>query len=274
MPARVLTITNQKGGVGKSTVATVLAQYLAARGLRVLALDFDSQGDFSRPLLASGKPLVSEHTADAVFTQPEAMAEDAPFVLMREDGQSLKDLERQPDRYNEFANNVRRFMKRHAERFDAIIIDTNPAQDIRVLAALVASDFVLAPITLTKEALAGITNLFNDPRTGVLAVKQAYNRKLQFLGMLPVMVDERNAMDRECLTLLLGAPDYRKHLLSFVAEPTSGRDFLKIKHRTIWRALHESGAVMWEQKNAPAREAWAEVEPVMQRIATLMTGAA
>lgn len=270
MAARVVTITNQKGGVGKSAVATVLAQYLAAQGQRVLALDFDSQGDFSRPLLASGKPLVSQYTADAVFTDAEATAEDAPFVLMREDSQALKDLERQPDRFNEFANNVRRFMKRHAEAFDFIIIDTNPAQDIRVLAALVASDYVIAPITLTKEALAGITNLFNDPRTGVQAVKTSYNRKLQFLGMLPTMVDERNAMDRECLKLLLGAPAYRKLLLSFVDEPASGADFLKIKHRTIWRALNESGEVLWEQKTPPAREAWAEVQPVMQRIAQLM----
>jgi chromosome partitioning protein len=273
MPARVLTITNQKGGVGKSTLAVLIAQYFAYRGLRVLALDFDSQGDFSRPLITSGKCVVSKLTADKVFTDPGATAEDAPFVLMREDNQVLKDLERQPDRYNEFANNVRRFMRRHAEAFDFIVIDTNPAQDIRVLSALVASDFVLAPITLTKEALSGITNLFNDPRTGILAVKSHFNRKLEFLGMLPVMVDERNAIDRECLGLLMGAPAYRQRLLTFVDEPTSGRDFLKLKHRTIWRSMHDSGAVLWELKG-DARDVWSsEVEPVMQRIAQLMGAA-
>jgi chromosome partitioning protein len=270
MPARVLTITNRKGGVGKSTVATLLVQYLAWLGYRVLAIDLDVQGDFSRPLIASGKCLVSEFTADTVLTDPEASVEDAPFVLMRENELALADMERQPERYNEFANNMRRFMKRHADRFDFIVMDTNPVQDIRVLAALVSSDYVLSPITLTKEALEGIRALFNDPRTGVMMIQGNYNRRLQFLGMLPVMVDERNAMDRECLSLLMGAPAYRKHLLSFVDEPASGRDFLKIKHRTIWRAMHDSGAVLWEQKNGPAREAWAEVEPVMQRIAQLM----
>ncbi|WP_157270564.1 ParA family protein [Azohydromonas aeria] len=270
MPARVVTITNRKGGVGKSTLAVLLVQYLASQGHRVLAVDLDVQGDFSRPLIASGKCVVSETTSERVLTDPEATVEDAPFVLMREDELALSELERHPELYNDFAKNMRRFMRRHAEAFDFIVIDTNPVQDIRVLAAMVSSDYVLSPITLTKEALEGIRALFNDPRTGVFVVQENYNRKLQFLGMLPVMVDERNAVDRECLAALLGAPDYRKHLLSFVDEPTSGRDFLKIKHRTIWRAFHESGAVLWEQKSGPAREVWAEVEPVMQRIAQLM----
>jgi chromosome partitioning protein len=270
MPARVLTITNRKGGVGKSTLATLLVQYLAARGCRVLAIDLDVQGDFSRPLIASGKCVVSEATSDRVLTDPDAMVADAPFVLMQPDELALAELERQPDAYNDFARNTRRFMRRHGEAFDFIVIDTNPVQDVRVLCALVSSDFVLSPITLTKEALEGIRALFNDPRTGVFAVQENYNRNLRFLGMLPMMVDERNVVDRTCLTLLLGAPAYRKHLLSFVDEPASGRDFLKIKYRTIWRAMHDSGAVLWDQKGAPAPEVWAEVEPVMQRIAHLM----
>jgi chromosome partitioning protein len=273
MPARVLTITNRKGGVGKSTVATLLVQYLASRGLRVLALDFDAQGDFSRPLVTSGKCVVSQTSADKVLTDPGAAAEDAPFVLMPHDELALTDLERQPERYTEFANNLRRFLRRHAERFDFVVIDTNPAQDIRVLAALVASDFVLAPITLTKEALAGITGLFNDPRTGVIAVQSSLNRRLKFLGMLPVMVSEQNAIDRECLELLMGAPDYRAQLLASVDEPTRGEQFLRIKHRTIWRCMHESGAVLWEMKGRDAKATWDEVKPVMERIAQLMGAA-
>jgi chromosome partitioning protein len=267
MPARVLTITNRKGGVGKSTVATLLVQYLAWRGYRVLAIDLDVQGDFSRPLIASGKCVVSELTADRALTDADATVEDAPFVLMREDEAALADLERQPDSYNDFANNLRRFMKRHADRFDYIVMDTNPVQDIRVLAALVSSDYVLSPITLTQEALEGIRALFNDPRTGVFTVQASYNRKLQFLGMLPVMVDERNAMDRDCLVQLLGATEYRKRLLTFVDEPSSGKDFMKIKQRTLWRGMNQSGAVLWEMKG-DARDVWEkEVQPVVQSIA-------
>lgn len=273
MPARVLTVTNRKGGVGKSTVATLLVQYLASRGLRVLALDFDAQGDFTRPLMTSGKCVVSQSSADKVLTDPTAAVENASFVLMPHDELALTDLERQPERYTEFANNLRRFLKRHAERFDFVIIDTNPAQDIRVLAALVASDFVLAPITLTKEALAGITGLFNDPRTGVIAVQSGLNRRLKFLGMLPVMVSEQNAIDRECLELLMGAPDYRQQMLALVDNPTRGEQFLRIKQRTIWRGMHESGTVLWEMKGRDAKATWDEVKPVMERIAHLMGAA-
>jgi chromosome partitioning protein len=273
MPARVLTVTNRKGGVGKSTQAVLIAQYLAWRGLRVLALDFDAQGDFSRPLRASGKCAVSAITADKALTDTEAVAEAAPFVVMGQDELALTDLERQPERYTEFANNLRRFLKRHTEQFDYVVIDTNPAQDIRVLAALVASDFVLAPITLTKEALAGLQSLFNDPRTGIAAVKANFNRRLRFLGMLPVMVNEQNVIDRECLEMLMGAPAYREQMLALVDEPTSGAQYLRIKYRTIWRSLHNSGAVLWEMNDQPSKAIWKEVEPVVQRIAQLMGAA-
>jgi chromosome partitioning protein len=273
MPARVLTVTNRKGGVGKSTQAVLIAQYLAWRGMRVLALDFDAQGDFSRPLRASGKCVVSAITADKALTDTEAVAEAAPFVVMGQDELALTDLERQPERYTEFANNLRRFLKRHAEQFDYVVIDTNPAQDIRVLAALVASDFVLAPITLTKEALAGLQGLFNDPRTGIAAVKANFNRRLRFLGMLPVMVNEQNVIDRECLEMLMGAPAYREQMLALVDEPTSGAQYLRIKYRTIWRSMHNSGAVLWEMKDQPSKAIWKEVEPVVQRIAQLMGAA-
>jgi chromosome partitioning protein len=273
MPARVLTITNRKGGVGKSTQAVLLAQYLAWRGSRVLALDFDAQGDFSRPLRASGKCVVSAITADKALTDTGAAVEAAPFVLMGQDELALTDLERQPERYTEFANNLRRFLKRHAEQFDYVVIDTNPAQDIRVLAALVASDFVLAPITLTKEALAGLQGLFNDPRTGIAAVKANFNRRLRFLGMLPVMVNEQNIIDRECLEMLMGAPAYREQMLATVDEPTSGAQYLRIKYRTVWRSMHNSGAVLWEMKGKPSEAVWKEVEPVVQRIAQLIGAA-
>lgn len=273
MPARVLTIACQKGGVGKSTVATLLAQYLAWKGYRVLALDLDAQGDFSRPLVASGKCVVSQHTSDAIFTDPELQAEDAPFVLLQQDDLALMDLERQADRYTEFVNNMRRFFKRHAEAFDFVVIDTNPAQDIRVLAALLSSDFLLAPITLTKEALSGLRGMFNNPRTGIVAIKERANRRLRFLGMLPTMVNEQNAIDRECLELLMGAPAYRAQMLAAVDNPTDGGQFLRIKQRTLWKSMNDNGATLWDSKDKSAKEAWKEVEPVVRRITQLMGAA-
>lgn len=273
MPMRTLTLTNQKGGVGKSAVATMLAHYLRSLGHRVLCIDLDHQGNFSQPLELSGKCIVSETTADRVLTDPDAMVEEADMVLLPATGDELQELERQPARYNEFAGNLRRFLVRAGAHFDFAIIDTNPTPDIRVLAALVASDYVLAPITLTQEAINGLANLFNHPRVGIsMLVQRGYNRRLRFLGMLPMMV-EPTPFQRENLLLLMGEPAYRAQMLALVDDPQSGADYARIKRSVVVQEAQATGQALPSMRKTAAREAWAEIKPVMHRIAQLMGAA-
>ena len=63
---KTLVLCNQKGGVGKSAVATLLAHHLAERGRRVLAIDLDHQGNFTRPLRLSGRTTPAPVAADAL----------------------------------------------------------------------------------------------------------------------------------------------------------------------------------------------------------------
>jgi chromosome partitioning protein len=243
---------------------------LRSLGLRVLCLDLDHQGNFSQPLTLSGKCLVSATTADKVLTDAAAMLEDAPFVLVPNTKEPLQELERLPARYNEFARNLRAFLARVGERFDFAIVDTNPTPDIRVLAALVSSDYVIAPITLTQEAINGIADLFNHPRVGISMLQQrGFNRKLRFLGMLPVMV-EPTPFQRANLEVLMGAPAYRAQLLTLVDEPKSGADFARIKKSVVIQEIQASGQELPKLRKTAAREAWAEIQPVMHRIASLM----
>jgi chromosome partitioning protein len=272
MPARVLTLTNQKGGVGKSALAVLIAHYLRSLGARVLALDFDHQGNFTDPLTKSGKWLVSSTTADKLLTDPEATVEDAPFVLVPRTKEALQELERQPARYTDFARNLRSFFSRHRDSFDYVLIDTNPTPDIRVLAALVSSDFVLAPITLTQEAITGIGDLLAHPRVGIATVQQQFNRKLRFMGMLPMMV-EPTPFQRANLEVLMGTPQYRARLLTLVDEPKSGADFAFIKKAVAIQEVQASGQELFAVRKTAAREAWNEIKPVMHRIATLMGAA-
>lgn len=267
---KTLVLTNQKGGVGKSAAATMLVHYLRSLGHRVLCLDFDHQGNFTDPLTLSGKCMVSATTADKTMTEPAATLEDAPFVLMPRTKEPLQELERQPACYNEFARNLRAFLTRVGKSFDFAVIDTNPTPDIRVLAALVSADFVIAPITLTQEAINGIADLFNHPRVGIAMLQQrGFNRKLRFLGMLPMMV-EPTPFQRANLQVLMGAPAYRAQLLTLVDEPQSGADFARIKKSVVIQEIQASGQELPKLRKTAAREAWAEIQPVMHRIATLM----
>jgi chromosome partitioning protein len=67
---KTLVVCNQKGGVGKSAVATLLAHLLVQRGKRVLAIDLDHQGNLSKPLRLSGRPTVAEVGASSLLTGP------------------------------------------------------------------------------------------------------------------------------------------------------------------------------------------------------------
>ena len=65
---KTLVLCNQKGGVGKSAVATLLAHHLAHRGQRVLAIDLDHRGNFTKPLRLSGRAAPASFAADALMT--------------------------------------------------------------------------------------------------------------------------------------------------------------------------------------------------------------
>ena len=185
---KTLVLANQKGGVGKSAVATLLAHHLAQTGRRVLAIDLDHQGNLTSPLRRSGRPAMAGITADRLLTESVAVMPSTPFVLVPSD-HALLTLERQPQRHNDFARHMRSFLAAMDAQFDVCLIDTNPNPDIRLIAALASADFVLSPIQLNLEAMDGIGGLLNHERVGVRKIKAVLNPKLQLIGLLPTMVE-------------------------------------------------------------------------------------
>ena len=131
---KTLVVCNQKGGVGKSAVATLLAHLLVQRGKRVLAIDLDHQGNLSKPLRLSRRPSVAEVGASSLLTGPVPELASEPFVLVPADG-DLMFLERQPDKHTPFARNFRRFLAAVDGQFDVCVIDTHPNPDIRLISA-------------------------------------------------------------------------------------------------------------------------------------------
>jgi chromosome partitioning protein len=79
---KTLVLCNQKGGVGKSAVATLLTHHLAQRGQRVLAIDLDHQGNFSKPLRLSGRAAELARTSDTLLTGPPPAVPAVPLVLV------------------------------------------------------------------------------------------------------------------------------------------------------------------------------------------------
>lgn len=257
---KTLVLANQKGGVGKSAVATLLAHYLRQQGRRVLAIDLDHQGNFSQSLRLSRRATLAGYGADRLLTESVAALPAADFVLVPGDPRLLM-LERQPDKHNAFATNLHRFLPAMAARFDVCVIDTNPNPDIRVIAALASADFVLSPIQLNQEAMDGVGALLNHDRVGVRKIKVVLNPKLQFIGLLPVMV-EPTPFQRANFAQIV--EQYHSLLVRIGDGPGN---FASIPRRSAIAEAQAHGELLWEMKKTAARDAWREIEPSLRTIA-------
>ncbi len=260
---KTLVLANQKGGVGKSAVATLLAHYLRLQGRRVLAIDLDHQGNFSQAVRLSQRAVLAGFGADWLLAESVSALPAAGFVLVPA-GPKLLTLERQPDKHNAFATHLRRFLAVMAPRFDVCVVDTNPNPDIRVIAALVSADFVLSPIQLNQEAMDGVGSLLNHERVGVRRIKAVLNPKLHLVGLLPVLVEPTPfqranfaQIVEQYHPLLIRTGDGPGHVAS-------------IPRRSAVAEAQAGGELLWEMKKTAARDAWKEIEPSLRAIAAIV----
>lgn len=254
---------SQKGGVGK-TFVNVQLSYLMALLLsqRTLVLDFDHQGNTSKTIQKGKLATVSQVKASQLFTADEVPAiEQAPFVLVTADREELLALEKQAGRHNEFATKLKKFLESVKDQFDVCLIDTNPNPDIRQLAALVVSDFVLAPLQLNQEAIDGIGQLLNNERLGLRRIKAKINPKLELIGILPNLV-EPTPFQRDNFR------DLSTHFAKLLIPLENG--FGAIKKTTAVPEAQAAGLPIWKLNKTSAREAWSQMKPVFEKISSIM----
>jgi chromosome partitioning protein len=183
---------------------------------------------------------------------------------------ALMTLERQRELHNDFGTNLRNFLRGVSAdaqlRFDVCVIDTNPNPDIRLISALASADFVLSPIQLNQEALDGVAALLNHQRVGLRKIKVVLNPALNFIGLLPTLVEATPFQKANFAGLIA-----RYQLLMIPLSPKPGH-FACIPKRSVIAEAQASGEVMWTLKKTAARDTWNEIAPSLARITEIIHG--
>lgn len=258
---KTLVLTNQKGGVGKSALARLIAHYAASQGQRILCIDLDQQGNFTYPLKLSGKAEVAPTGASTLLTESKVKIQSSPMTLVPSDGDLLLNLEKMASLRNNYATNFRTFILDHDDDFDICIVDTNPNPDIRLLSALCSADYALSPIQLNQEAISGIGGVVKHPIFGTLKIQATVNKNLSFLGIVPMMVELTSPFQVENFKDIV---KHYGHLLIPLSKKKGSYAF--IPKRSIIAESQASGEVLWEMEKGTARQVWKEIKPSIAAI--------
>jgi chromosome partitioning protein len=197
-PARIISLCNQKGGVGKTTSTINLGAAFAEYGRRVLAIDFDPQGALSAGLgvPTHDVPTIYDLLLGTVKNPAEAIIHTAfPGLDVIPANIDLSAAE--VHLVNEVAREtiLARVLKKVSDQYDVILIDCQPSLGLLTVNALTAAHGVLIPLECEFFALRGVALLVET----IDKVRDRLNPSIELDGILATMYDSRTLHSREVL---------------------------------------------------------------------------
>jgi len=251
MSAHIIAVTNQKGGVAKTTTAINLSQALVLNGLTVLLVDLDPQGNATQGigveldsirLSVADLILNKEVSAAEVVYQGEGLDLIPATPVLARAEREMVGMTNSELRLGQRLNQLR-------EKYDVVLIDTPPTLGPLMNSALNAADSLIVPVDSSYFAMMGIKELLSE----VGEIRQGTNQRLRILGYLLTMSDQTRISAETWDGLIAGfgeavfetrirrsvklkeAPAYGRTVFHHAPESAGAEDYLALANEVVVR---------------------------------------